>query len=120
MAVARPAPPFIFEDRTGLLATSDFDDVYDRLFLRVAEQTSPVPKLSSSPPTQTHRTLFVFDMLHRWSPRREHTYQNHRSPRAVMQFGVHDTLGTVEFALPGLETTVHMSKYLQKTSMFAR
>jgi hypothetical protein len=122
MAVGRAPPPFILEDRTGLLTTSDFDDIYDRLFLRVAEHATPMHRLSSSPPTtQSHRTLLVFDMNHRWSPRRDsHSSHSQRPPRAVMQFGAHDALGTVEFALAGFETTMHMTKYLQKTSMFAR
>ena len=51
--------PYFLEDRTGVFTSSDFDDIYDRLFLRV----SPAPSHSPSP-----FALMIYNTGRRSSP----------------------------------------------------
>lgn len=109
----QPALPFVLEDRTGLVSSSDYDDIYDRLSLRVTEHPSP----PHSPDGTPQRVLFVYDMPQRWSRRTARLHEA-RSPVAVLHFGPHETLGTIELALDGRPRAMPMAKYLPKTSMF--
>jgi hypothetical protein len=102
--------PFILEDRTGQLTGSDFDDIYDRMFLRVARQP------------RTPSTVIIYKMGRRSSSRRDslpHQHQSpfhpHSSPSARLEYGPQDSLGYVSFQ-QGAQMPMH--RYLRKTSIF--
>ncbi|KAH9890399.1 hypothetical protein C8Q73DRAFT_667299 [Cubamyces lactineus] len=104
--------PYLLEDRTGHYAGSDFDEIYDRLFLHV----------SRSPPTiregdYTESTLVVYDTGRRSSSRRQ-SRPALREPSAIMELGANGALRTIPFP-SSLATSMPMSQYLRKTSMFA-
>jgi hypothetical protein len=97
--------PYIFEDRTGQLTGSDFDDMYDRLFFRVSR---PVP---SKPVTM------LYDMGRRATRHRD-SLPFQRDPIAVMEFGPGESLGTVSYMQKPTNVSIPMSRYLRKTSLF--
>jgi hypothetical protein len=135
--------PFVLEDRTNLAASgTDFDDIYDRLFLRVVPRTSapdtcyfsaqpapslpfysPAAALAISPSSSTSSdgtdppgaALAVYDMPHRWSPRRADAHRA-RVPAAVLRFCPSGRLGVL--ALRG-KPEVPMGKWLARTGLFA-
>ncbi|OSD01887.1 hypothetical protein PYCCODRAFT_1368435 [Trametes coccinea BRFM310] len=102
--------PYVLEDRTGHYAGSDFDEIYDRLFLHV----------SCPPPSRTadyaETTLMIYDTGRRSSSRRQ-SRPALREPSVVLEFGPNGALGTVSF--PRLAVSAPMSQYLRKTSMFS-
>ncbi|KAA1479400.1 hypothetical protein DENSPDRAFT_145282 [Dentipellis sp. KUC8613] len=105
MTIGGPPPAYFFEDRTGLVADSDYDEVYDRAFLRV-----------SSAPQRTRNAGFsIYDMGQRSTSHgdRRHFY---RDPAVVLDFGPNGALGTIWFPRTG--TSVPMPQYLRKVSMF--
>ncbi|KAF8890436.1 hypothetical protein BD779DRAFT_1610850 [Infundibulicybe gibba] len=75
--------PFVFEDRTGSNTSSDFDDIYDRLFFRVAR-------------AQSRTTTMIYDMDRRASRHRD-TLPFTRGPSVVLEFMPDESLGTVSF-----------------------
>jgi hypothetical protein len=97
--------PFVLEDRTGLLTGSDFDDIYDRVFLRIARV--PQPKDSTF-------TTMIYKMAHRSSRRRD-TLPFHSNPSVVLEFGPQETLGNISYVG---QWAIPMSRYLRKTSLF--
>ncbi|KAI0640614.1 hypothetical protein C8Q79DRAFT_930518 [Trametes meyenii] len=107
--INRPLP-FFLEDRSGHYISSDFDEVYDRVFLRVARP----------PPSQAahfaETTLMVYDTRRRSSSRR-HSRPPPREPSVILEFGPNGSLGTISFV--GSSVSLPMSQYLRKTSMFA-
>lgn len=106
----RKAPlPYILEDRTGLNNASDFDDIYDRIFFRIAR------------PSPTRPVTMIYDMTRRASRHRD-AIPLQRDPLVVMEFQQDDGLGTVSFkmihAKPPISVTIPMSRWLTRTSMF--
>ncbi|KAI0734854.1 hypothetical protein C8Q72DRAFT_328807 [Fomitopsis betulina] len=100
--------PYYLEDRSGLYTGSDFDDIYDRLFLRVA----PPPGSSTDGPPAA---LMIYNVGRRSSsPRDNRPIQ--REPAVVLEFGQNATLGRISFV--GTSTAVPMNQYLKKTSLF--
>lgn len=74
--IAKPFP-FFLEDRTGLHTGSDFDDIYDRMFLRVG----PYEKMSGM-----DTTLGIYNVGRRSSSRRDYRpFQ--REPSVLLHFG---------------------------------
>ncbi|KAI0352462.1 hypothetical protein OH77DRAFT_1428489 [Trametes cingulata] len=102
--------PYFLEDRTGHYTGSDFDEIYDRLFLRVAR---PPPHQAAH---FAETTLMVYDTGRRSSSRR-HSRPPPREPSVILEFGQNGTLGTISFV--GSCVSMPMSQYLRKTSMFA-
>lgn len=102
--------PFYLEDRTGQYTGSDFDEIYDRLFLRIARP--PPSQVAHFPET----TLMVYNTGRRSSSQR-HSRPPQREPAVVLEFGPNSALGTITFAATGL--SMPMTQYLRKTSMFA-
>lgn len=122
---------------------SDFDDIYDRMFLRVSSSPShlscPVPPLSPCLPlSPLPFSLMVYRATRRSSPRKD-SYGYHdpsasmrQGELAVMlQFGPRGALGSANFLnLPsgtergekGLDVvareTMQMGQWLKKTSIF--
>ncbi|PPR04332.1 hypothetical protein CVT24_013371 [Panaeolus cyanescens] len=96
--------PLTLEDRTGQLTNSDFDDMYDRLFLHVARQ-----------PGKT--TTKIYEMNIRASRHRSKQPLN-RDPIIVLEFMPDESLGTVTFLKPPYQGSILMSRYLKKTSFF--
>ncbi|KAH9936774.1 uncharacterized protein BXZ73DRAFT_89296 [Epithele typhae] len=101
--------PFHLEDRTGDFMGSDFDEIYDRLFLTVSR---PTP---SHPDAET--TLLVYDTGRRSSSRRQAHAPRDVQPTVVLEFGVGGALGTITFVRSG--SGVPMSHFLRRTSMFS-
>lgn len=96
--------PLTLEDRTGQLTNSDFDDMYDRLFLHVARQPGK---------TQTK----IYEMNIRASRHRSKQPLN-RDPIIVLDFMPDESLGTVTFFKQPFQGSMPMSRYLKKTSFF--
>jgi hypothetical protein len=107
MHYPRAPLPYVLEDRTGLSTHSDYDDQYDRVFLRVAP--------SSSAPN----TLNIYAMPQRASRHRD-ALPFDRPPAVVLDFNrTGRELGTVSFAQKGgVYAAMGMSKYLRKNAMF--
>ena len=103
--------PYYLEDRTGHHPATDFDEIYDRLSLRVAR---PTPAQSAHYHPET--TLMLYDTGRRSaSPRLSRPPP--REPAAILEFGVNGALGTISF--PEARVSMPMGQYLRKTSMFA-
>ncbi|KAH8824330.1 hypothetical protein DL96DRAFT_1712612 [Flagelloscypha sp. PMI_526] len=96
--------PFVFEDRTAVNADTDLDDLYDRLFFKVARMTAPSPT-----------TTTIYEMRHRASRHRDRI-EFSGLPTVNLQFAPDENLGVVTF----LRTNVsfEMARYLRKTSMW--
>ncbi|KAI6155899.1 hypothetical protein BKA82DRAFT_15046 [Pisolithus tinctorius] len=103
--------PFTFEDRTGDLHRSDFDDIYDRMFLRI----TPYPHVTSG----NKNTLAVYVMGCR-STRRKDTRHLDRHPSVLLEFGeTRPGLGTIYFTQsPSSSIPIPMHNYLRKTTFF--
>lgn len=98
--------PYLLEDRTGSHSASDFDDIYDRIFFRVAPS-------SSSP-----HILRIYDIGTR-STSLGHKFHLQRKPDVVLQFAANGALGTVEFLGKLNSGPMLMGHYLKKTSLFS-
>ena len=104
--------PLSLEDRTGVNTASDFDDIYDRVFLHVA----------THPGTST---VNIYKMSQRGSRRRDTLPFNPTTPAAAtLSFGPRDSLGTVSFGSVLAEggggggAAMAMGQYLKRTSLF--
>jgi hypothetical protein len=96
--------PYILEDRTGLNTGSDFDDIYDRVFLRVAR----IPQ----------RTMtMIYDMGRRASRRRD-SLPFQTAPSVILEFAADESLGNISFVRPPVNLSVPMGRYLRKSSIF--
>ncbi|GJE94271.1 hypothetical protein PsYK624_104400 [Phanerochaete sordida] len=132
--------PFYLEDRTGHVADSDFDDMYDRLFLRVAPHaavTAPpfarTSSASSALSTLSEESALsegpadpsaigIFNTGRRSSTREylsgRRTSRSLQRPAALLEFGRHGALGTVVFE-KSPERRVQIGQWLRKTGMFS-
>ena len=102
-----PALPFTLEDRTGRVAGSDFDDIYDRIFLRVAPATH----------LRAPSTLLVYKMSQRASRRRD-SLPFHSAPAIALEFGTSGGLGHISFLDRKEYIPLYMGRYLRRTSLF--
>jgi len=98
---------YVLEDRYAVYNESDFDDIYDRLFIRIAE---------SSRDAETAVSM-IYDMGRR-STRRRDTRHFERQPSVVLEFGSNGALGTIRFMQPTRSSPMSMYQYLRKTSIF--
>ncbi len=102
--------PYCLEDRTGHYTGTDFDEIYDRLFLRIAR---PSPAQSAH---YSEMTLMIYDTGRRSaSPRLSRPPP--REPAVILEFAANGALGTISFVKS--RVSVSMGQYLRKTSMFA-
>ncbi|KIK68850.1 hypothetical protein GYMLUDRAFT_34843 [Collybiopsis luxurians FD-317 M1] len=95
--------PYVFEDRTGQFDSSDFDDIYDRLFYRVARD-----------PQRT--ATMVYDMGRRASRHRD-SLPFHRRPIAILNFMPDESLGNICYPRNS-NASIPMNHYLRRTSIF--
>ncbi|KAF4600400.1 hypothetical protein EYR40_005962 [Pleurotus pulmonarius] len=102
MQAVSPDNVYTLEDRTALISSSDFDDIYDRLFLRVSR------------PTKATSTM-IYKMKHRSSRHRD-SQPLTAEPIVVLDFAPDESLGNISF--PKAKVTVPMARYLRKTSLF--
>jgi len=93
--------PYVLEDRSGVYNASDFDDIYDRLFLRIVE---------SSHDAKTSVSM-IYDMGRRSSRRRDSRHLD-RQPSVVLQFGSNGALGNVHFMRSPAASSLPMHQYL--------
>ncbi|KAI0637507.1 hypothetical protein C8Q77DRAFT_370766 [Trametes polyzona] len=103
--------PYFFEDRTGHYHNSEFDEVYDRMFLRVARP--PAHQAAHFADT----TLMVYDTGRRSPSNQRHSRPPAREPSVILEFGPNGALGTISFV--GSSVSMPMGQYLRKTSLFA-
>jgi len=104
--------PYIFEDRTGRVSGSDYDDTYERMFLRVA----PHPHS----PTGNDNVVAIYNMGRR-STRHGDVRHLERQPAVILEFaeGTAGGLGNIHFFYPPAPSvTIPMSRYLRKTAFF--
>jgi hypothetical protein len=99
--------PYILEDRSGVYNASDFDDIYDRLFLRIVESSHDAKP----------SVLMIYDMGRRSSRRRDSRHLD-RQPSVVLEFGSNGALGNVHFIQPPTASSLPMYQYLRKTTIF--
>ncbi|TFK31856.1 hypothetical protein BDQ12DRAFT_659952 [Crucibulum laeve] len=98
------ALPFILEDRTGSNSNSDFDDMYDRMFYHIARS-----------PGRT--TTLIYEMPIR-SSRHRRNLPLDREPIVHLEFLPDESLGNISFMKAPYQTTIPMSRYLRKTTIF--
>ncbi|PPQ98225.1 hypothetical protein CVT26_003396 [Gymnopilus dilepis] len=96
--------PLTFEDRTGQLTNTDFDDMYDRRFFHVTRQPG-------------HTTTKIYEMNHRAS-RYRNALPLVREAIVHLDFQPDETLGTISFFKAPYQGTIPMSRYLKKTAFF--
>ncbi|KAI0693478.1 hypothetical protein BC835DRAFT_1072133 [Cytidiella melzeri] len=103
--------PYFLEDRTGIFTHTDFDDIYDRLFLKVF------------PHGHTSQNPFLFTIhstARRSTPHEQHHSRRgtirDREPSLTLEFGPRGALGNVVFSAKN--ESVPMAQWLKKTSMF--
>lgn len=144
LAMLNRTLPYYLEDRTGLHTASDYDDIYDRLFLRVTCSAPAPPQvartpssssansmLSSSPPSSSPLaappqpfTIAISNTGRRSSTRSYLTGQapsarGQPPPSVVLEFGRGGALGSVALSLHGKASRAPMAQWLRKTGMFA-
>lgn len=98
--------PYVLEDRTGANTSSDFDEIYDRVYFRVAR--SPQSK-----PT----TTMIYNMNSRATRHRD-TLPFTTSPIVILDFQEDESLGIITYLHTSSKAPELMSKYLRKTSIF--
>jgi hypothetical protein len=108
MTITGPPSVYFFEDRTGVLTGSDFDEVYDRAFLRI----------TSTPQRTRTSGLMIYDMGQRSTSLGDRDGRHfYREPAIVLEFGPKGTLGTVHFTKDLVSIPMH--QYLRKVSLFS-
>ncbi|KAK1233214.1 hypothetical protein PQX77_003638 [Marasmius sp. AFHP31] len=107
MTMMKPAPlPYIFEDRTGAINTSDFDDMYDRQFYTVARTVPHVP-------------ITKIYKMERRSSRHRNRMSGYHNPLIALEFQPDEALGKITFNMPdGRTFTLPMGSYLRKISIW--
>ncbi|THH02232.1 hypothetical protein EW026_g632 [Hermanssonia centrifuga] len=133
------ALPYYLEDRTGVFTGSDFDDMYDRMFLRVSPPPSHLSHAPSSPASPSPFSLMIYASTRRSSTQKEYAYayrernpsMRQGEPAIVLEFGPRGALGNATFIGPsvgkdgkekstGVTTeTIFMGHWLKKTGMFS-
>jgi hypothetical protein len=109
MTIAGPPSAYFFEDRTGALTSSDFDEVYDRAFMRVS---------TASQRTRNSTELMIYDMGQRSTSLGDRDGRHfYREPVIVLNFGPSGALGTVR--VPKASMSIPMNQYLRKVSLFS-
>ncbi|KAF7981794.1 hypothetical protein HWV62_15283 [Athelia sp. TMB] len=99
--------PYLLEDRSAHPTSSDFDDIYDRLFLRIAE---------ASRDTESTVTM-IYDMGRRSARKRDSRHYD-RPPSAVLEFGTDGALGHIRLMQPPALLSLPMNQYLRKTAIW--
>ncbi|KAH9962458.1 hypothetical protein BC827DRAFT_222423 [Russula dissimulans] len=108
MTISGPPSAYFFEDRTGLLTGSDFDEVYDRGFLRV----------SSTPQRTRNAGLMIYDMGQRSTSVGDRDGRHfYREPSVILDFGPRGALGIIHFTKGSISIPMH--QYLRKVSLFS-
>jgi len=102
----RDGLPLQFEDRTGYITNTDFDDMYDRMHFHVSRLPG-------------HTSTKIFRMGFRPS-RVRNALPLPPNPEVSLDFGPHEALGTISLSLMSYTANLPMMQYLQKTSFFAR
>lgn len=97
--------PYVLEDRTGSNTASDFDDIYDRMFFRVAR------------PQDRGTATMIYDMTRRASRHRD-SLPFQREPIAILNFMPDESLGSISYVKPPINVSIPMGRYLRKTSIF--
>ena len=97
--------PFILEDKTGDNACSDFDEIYDRMFLRTKSMSGPGGR---------GFTTYIYD-----EGRRSSTLGSfYGKPLVVLDFVADNGLGQVTFV--ELSSSMSMDNWMMGTSFFGK
>ena len=105
----RDGLPLQFEDRTGYITNTDFDDMYDRMHFHVSRL-----------PGQTSTKIFRMGFR---PSRVRNSLPLPPDPEVSLDFGPHEALGTISLSLvSAYRANLPMAQYLRKTStsFFAR
>jgi hypothetical protein len=114
--------PLLFEDRTGQIGSTDFDDIYDRMFYRVLQQGFQ----STGQGVPDRHICFIYDRGRR--SRRISSYHNETlQPSAILEFFVKFNRQTGEITSLQLGSItvekmppVPMKHFLRKTGTWGR
>ena len=105
----RDGLPLHFEDRTGYITNTDFDDMYDRMHFHVSRL-----------PGQTSTKIFRMGFR---PSRVRNSLPLPPNAEVTLDFGPHEALGTISLSLlSAYKANLPMAQYLRKTStsFFAR
>lgn len=100
------ALPYILEDRTGTLTTTDFDDLYDRIFFHIARDSDGT-------------TTKIYNMSVRGSPHRDSLPFNSK-PVVALEFAANESLGEIFFMRNPQIVSIPMQNYLRRVGLFGR
>ncbi|TRM57737.1 hypothetical protein BD626DRAFT_513899 [Schizophyllum amplum] len=95
--------PYTFEDRTGSIVDTDFDEMYDRAYFKVGPS-------ADAPGTSTS----VYEMRHRASRHRDISPLRHER-RIRLDFAKDRSLGNIVW---WDRTSIPMARFLKKVSVF--
>ncbi|KAI0765561.1 hypothetical protein BC629DRAFT_1293484 [Irpex lacteus] len=117
------ALPYFLEDRTGQLSDTEYDDIYDRLFLHVSSSSPSSPSSPSPQPL----TITISSTPRRSSPHSHSHPPNTRrlstsEPSVTLEFGGSRgalSLGSVTFSMKGRKESLGMGTWLRRTSLFS-
>lgn len=99
----RDGLPLQFEDRTGYITNTDFDDMYDRMHFHVSRL-----------PGQTSTKIFRMGFR---PSRVRNALPLPPDPEVSLDFGPHEALGTISLSLMSSYTAnLPMTQYLKRTS----
>lgn len=99
--------PFLFEDRTGNIINTEFDDLYDRMFLGVSNSTDAGARSRGA------ATVKIFELGSKSSPRATFSPNFGRDPTIVLDFGPGGTPGSILFARQSV--SMPMGSWIRKT-----
>jgi len=119
-ASTRTPPPYILEDRTGQITATDFDDLYDRVFFRIARVPGTVGLAGTRERPTTGTRTMIYRMNIRGSRHRD-SLPFTQQPVVILDFSPDERLGNITFVREGEEDgslAVPMQRYLSKTSWF--
>lgn len=99
--------PFLLEDRTGNIISTEFDDLYDRMFLGISNTTDPAARSRGA------ATIKIFELGSKTSTRATFSPNFGRDPTIVLDFGPGGTPGSVLFARQSISMPI--GSWVRKT-----
>ncbi|KAI0765566.1 hypothetical protein BC629DRAFT_1703953 [Irpex lacteus] len=126
------ALPYFLEDRTGHLSDTEYDDIYDRMFLHVSSSSPSPPSSPTSPsssPASQPLTITISSTPRRSSPlshppntRRLSSYAQTTEPSVTLEFGGSRgalSLGSVTFSTKARRESLGMGSWVRRMSLFS-
>ena len=104
--------PYVLEDKTGLYNSTEYDDIYDRMFIGITSTANVDTKPTGS------STVKIFELGSRTSLHAYPSTYPGRDPTVILDFGPNSHLGTILFVKRSM--SMPMSSWIKKTSFFGR